>query len=413
MRHKIISTCIFLVLGTNAWTQDITLIKVADSLAIEQPVIKSSPGRQYEAKNLDYGMTIGIELTPKGRIWTCCVAGGDNADAFFVLSWSDNKGKKWSKTKFVVDPHDTSLPLKRRTLVGQLWTDPNGRLWLFFDQGMTYYDGRSGGWYSICENPDSDKPVWSKPEFIWWGCTLNKPTVASTGEWILPVSLWVRNRMEILLEEGQTKNPLDGAHHELDTLRKAHAFVSTDQGKTWERRGGVFFPEPSFDEHQFIELNNGTWWMTGRTGIGICQSFSNDRGFTWSTPELYQPHVNSRHFIRRLQSGNLLLVRHGMPDKETKKRSHLRALISTDDGKTWIGGLLLDERDGVSYPTGFQDKDGYIYISYDYQRSKYGDVLMARFNEQDILARKIVSSNGELLIPVYSPGKIKRANKKQ
>ncbi len=411
MNLKITLTLLIMVSGLTLRSQDSNLFKIADSLALAEPVINSSPDKKYLAKNLDYGMTIGIEKTPKGRIWACIVGGGDNADAFFILQWSDNKGKKWSKTKYVIDPHDNSLPLKRRTIVGQLWTDPSGRLWLFFDQAMTYYDGRSGNWFSICENPDDKTPVWSKPQFIWWGCTLNKPTVTSTGEWILPVSLWVRDRMDILLEKGQDKNPLYGTHPELDSLRKAHTFVSTDQGKTWERRGGVFFPKPSFDEHQYIELKDGTWWMTGRTGIGICQSFSKDKGYTWSEPELYQPHVNSRHFIRRLQSGNLLLIRHGMPDKATKKRSHLRAFISIDEGKTWIGGLLIDEREGVSYPTGFLDDDGYIYISYDYQRSKFGDIFMARFNEQDIMARKIVSPKGELLMPVYSPGKIKKREK--
>ena len=193
------------------------------------------------------------------------------------------------------------------------------------DQAMTYFDGRAGNWYSICENPDAEDPVWSTPQYIGFGCSLNKPTVMSTGEWVLPVSLWPRSKMDILLERGWTANPLREAHHELDSVRGAHAFVSTDQGKTWEDRGFVQYPSPSFDEHQFIELQDGRWWMTARTGLGIYQSFSSDKGYSWSAPELYSKHVNSRHFIRRLDSGALLLVRHGMPDKKLKKRSHLRA----------------------------------------------------------------------------------------
>jgi hypothetical protein len=231
----------------------------------------------------------------------------------------------------------------------------------------------------------------------------------SSGEWVLPVSIWPRSKMNVLLEEGWTENPLKGAHPELDDRRGAHVMVSADEGRTWNLRGMVKYPSPSFDEHLVIEKNDSTWWMTARTGQGIWQSFSADRGFTWSDPELFQPHVDSRHFIVRLSSGNLLLVRHGTTDKKLKSRSHLRAFISTDDGATWRGNLLLDKRTGISYPTGFQAPDGYIYISYDHQRSREGDVLMARFNEEDILAEKTVSKRGELQMRISKPGKVKRS----
>ncbi len=406
---RLVLTSFALLLGGTVSGQDPQLYRWADSVGMVAPVIDTGPDRKYNAKNLDFGMTIGIERTPKGRIWACWVGGGDNANAFFVMAWSDTDGEEWSKTKVVIDPHRPGDPLKRRTIVGTLWTDPLGRLWLFFDQGVTYFDGRSGGWCSVCENPDAAAPVWSAPRYIGFGCTLQKPTVASTGEWILPVSLWPRDRMDVLLEKGWTENPLKGAYPELDEFRGAHAFVSTDQGATWERRGMVRFPKPNFDEHLIIEKKDGTWWMTARTGLGICESFSTDKGYTWSKPELYQPHVNSRHFIMRLASGHLLLVRHGMTDTKTSVRSHLRAFVSGDDGKTWAGGLLLDVRTGISYPTGFQAPDGYIYISYDFQRTAEGDVLMARFNEMDILSRKVVSPRSKLQIPISKPGKVKKS----
>lgn len=403
----LIATVLFM--NSVAYGQDPALMQWADSVGMVPPLINTKPHKKYNAANLDYGMTIGIERTPKGRIWACWVGGGDNADGFFVMAWSDNDGKKWSKTKVVVDPHHPDDPLKRRTLVGQLWTDPKGRLWLFFDLAVTYFDGRSGGWCTVCENPDAANPIWSAPRYIGFGCTLQKPMAASTGEYALSVSLWKRAHENTALEKGWTENPLKGAHPELDSLRGAHIFVSTDEGATWQRRAKVNFPQPSFDEHLFIEQPDGTWWMTARTGLGIHQCFSKDRGFTWTPPELYQPHVNSRHFILRLASGNLLLVRHGMPDEKLPARSHLRAFISQDEGKTWQGNLLLDERTGVSYPTGFQTPDGYIYISYDHQRTAEGDVLMARFNETDILSQKIVSPRGSLLMVISKPGKVKQS----
>lgn len=108
-----------------------------------EPVrVDTRPAEKYRLANLDYGMTIGIEQTPGGRIWCCWVAGGDDADAYFLLAWSDDRGETWSDTKAVIDPHDATLPEKRRTIVGNLWCDPDGRLWLFYDVAMTYYDGR-------------------------------------------------------------------------------------------------------------------------------------------------------------------------------------------------------------------------------------------------------------------------------
>lgn len=383
------------------------LYEICDSLVHVPPVIMDNPPDMYMSKNLDYGMTIGIERTPGGRIWCCKCCGGDNADSFFVLNWSDNGGKKWTDTKFVIDPHDSSFPLKRRTIVGNLWTDPQGRLWLFFDLGMTYYGSYSTNWCSVCENPDDKEPVWSEPVLIGPGCTLNKPNVASTGEWILPVSIWPRSRADILLEEGWEANPLRNAHHELDDRRGAHCYVSSDNGLSWEDRGTVNFPSPSFDEHIIMEKKDGTWWMTARTGKGIWQSFSNDRGYTWSVPEKYLDHVNSRHFIMRMPNGSLIMVRHGMPDKKLKKRSHLRAFYSSDDGRTWDGNLLLDERTGISYPDGFCTDDGYIYVSYDYERAEKGEIYMAGFTPSDILSKEIQSKKGFLERLIFKPGKPK------
>src|SRR5690606_1336718 len=99
-----------------------------DDPGLTPPIINTTPLPHYDYDRLDYAMTIGIERTPKGRIWACWVGGGDNDDAFFVLNWSDNDGKSWTKPKLVIDPHDPSLEFKRNTIVGNLWIDPLGRL---------------------------------------------------------------------------------------------------------------------------------------------------------------------------------------------------------------------------------------------------------------------------------------------
>ena len=67
------------------------------------------------------------------------------------------------------------------------------------------------------------------------------------------------------------------------------------------------------------------------------------------------------------------------------------AFVSHDDGQTWQGGLMLDEREKVTYPDGVQAPDGTIYIVYDHNRMPDGEVLMATFTEDDVRAGKPVS----------------------
>lgn len=357
-------------------------------LSLEPPAINVAPGPEYDDHVRTGNMIIGIERTPKGRLWACWVGNGDNPNGFFMLATSDDGGAKWSKPRVVIDPTDPPDAPQRRALVGNLWTDPLGRLWCFFDQSLGYFDGRCGDWFIRCDDPDAAEPVWSKPVRFADGCTLNKPTVLSSGEWLLPVSLWTRDRIgPAVLKE---------AHHDLDPIRMANVFASTDQGKTWTRRGGVAFPGTDFDEHMIVELRDGRLWMLARTKKGISESFSPDKGATWSEPQASAiQNVSARFFIRRLASGKLLLVKNGPIDIRLPRRSSLTAFLSDDDGRTWSKGLLLDDRAEVSYPDGLQAPDGTIHILYDWNRHTDAEILLAKFREEDVLVGKFQSSGAK------------------
>ncbi|RLS52438.1 MAG: exo-alpha-sialidase [Planctomycetota bacterium] len=388
-----------LLFGAAAWGSDPEMEKIAD-YALVPPVLNTSPLPAYDYDQLDYGMTIGIERTPGGRLWACWVAGGDSPKAFFVLATSDDDGESWSRPRLVVDSHSQDLPRERSVLVGNLWTDPQGRLWLIFDQSMDMFDGRAGVWAAVCENPDANQPQWSAPRRIWHGVTLNKPTVLSTGEWVLPISLDQRGGF----------GPFKNSFKELDPLRGANVFVSTDRGVTWERRGAAVFPNPDWHEHMIVERRNGSLWMLARTAKGIMESTSTNGGRMWSepVPSAIQ-HPNARFHIRRLASGRLLLVKHGDRIEAHTGRVQLSAWLSEDDGTSWSGGLVLDERKGVSYPDGFQSPDGTLYISYDRNRATDGEILMARFTEADILAGKLVSPKSRLKILISRPLGLRKA----
>ena len=102
-------------------------------------------------------------------------------------------------------------------------------------------------------------------------------------------------------------------------------------------------------------------------------------------------------------------MKHGEPIDTNRGRKQLSAWLSDDEGNTWQGGLMLDERDGVSYPDGFQSPEGTIYISYDHNRSTDGEILMARFTEEDILAKKLVGPKSKLKMLISRPLKPKVA----
>lgn len=381
------------------------ILALAD-LALIPPVLNTNPLPRYGYDRLDYGMTVGVERTRGGRLWASWIGGGDNEKAFLVLATSDNDGATWSEPRLVIDPHDASLPLSCSVISGVPWLDPLGHLWLFFSQSVGYFDGRMGIWAARCENPDSDAPTWTTAKRIWHGFALNKPTVLSTGEWMLPAALWPRELLGCGMVESVGASPFIDAFHELDAYRLGNVLVSRDEGRTWERRGGTAFPcAVDFLEHMIVEKRDGSLLMIVRTLTeGMWQSISRDGGVTWSTGEPWLPHVNSRHFIRRLHSGRLLLVKHGVPaTTRPPSRSHLAAYLSDDDGSTWQGGLVLDERNDVSYPDGAIAPDGTLYVTYDRNRDTDGEVLLARFTEADVLAGRLVSDGSALRQLVCRP----------
>ncbi|MFA6546562.1 MAG: FAD-dependent oxidoreductase [Limisphaerales bacterium] len=362
----------------------------ANDPALVAPAINTAPGPNYADSTRIFQGIPGIERAANGRLWALWYAGGpgepgEGPGNYVVLVTSGDNGRTWSGPKLVIDP-----PGPVRAYDPALWHAPDGRLWLFWAQSYQWWDGRSGVWATVSENSGDEAPRWSAPRRLCNGIMMNKPTVLSTGEWLLPASVWER------AADART----DAAfRHDLASENAANVHVSRDKGATWSLLGQARVPRRVFDEHMVVERKDGSLWMLVRAAYGIGESESADRGKTWSTGrESTLPNVNSRFFIRRLSSGRLLLVAHEPPDKKT--RSHLTARLSDDDGKTWRGGLLLDERAGVSYPDGVQAPDGTIYLIYDYQRTGDKQILMATFNEADVTAGKWTSSQARQRVVV-------------
>lgn len=343
-----------------------------------------------------------IEVTANGRVFVNFYTGQDAevGGNVMMLCISNDGGNSFQSCATVVEHPDPEC----RIYDPNLWIDPFGRLWMSYTQAHGFNDGRSGVWITICDNPDADELVWSAPRRIANGIMMNKPIITSKNEWLFPCAIWCDNSGSVPAER-----------HGLENEQFSNVYASDDEGKTIVLRGHADIPGRSFDENMIVEKNDGTLWMLVRAFYGIGESFSTDGGFTWTPGR--KSHIDgpcSRFFIRRLKSGRLLMINHFNFDqridlddimhqgnvKSWKGRSHLTAMLSEDDGKTWPYTLLLDERNEVSYPDAKEADDGYIYACYDWERVKKREILIARFTENDIIQGKITSSKGQLRILV-------------
>ena len=340
--------------------------------------------KKYTTPNRLWQGIPSIEVTKKGRIFMTFYSGGIDEEIgnFSMVTVSDD-GVNFS------EPIAVAVKDDNRCYDPCLWIDPLGRLW--FTWAESPFPFRACG--VICYDPDADELEWGEPFEIGREVMMNKPTVLSTGEWLFPIAVW-----DIPIK---AKGITDFSS---ETDRRAFAYKSVDNGKTFEKIGGVDMPRRSFDEHMILELNDGRLAMYVRTNYGIGVSYSYDRGKTWTKGENSgYGGPCSRFHIRRLKSGRILLVNH----YNFQGRNNLTAMLSEDDGKTWKYKLLLDGRNSVSYPDATEAEDGYIYIAYDRERGcnkhslkqTYADareILYAKITEQDIIAGRVESAEGRL-----------------
>jgi len=356
--------------------------------ALVPPPVVAPPGPEYADEVRVFQGIPGIERAANGRLWATWYGGGptEGPENYCMLATSGDDGNTWSGLKLAIDP-----PGIVRAFDPCLWHDPMGRLWLFWAQSVTLWDGRGGVWAIVTEESHLEDPAWSAPRRLCDGIMMNKPTVLESGEWLLPASIWSMPFLNV---------PDSKYVHDNTKTTGSYVVSSRDDGATFTPLGKCDIPGRRCDEHMIVERLEGTLWMLARTTAGIGESFSVDGGKTWTEGRTsHIKHIKTARFhIRRLRSGRLLLVKHDPPSGEG--RSHLTAFLSDDDGVTWTGGLLLDARRHVSYPDAVQSPEGVIYVIYDFERTRAKEILMATFTEEDLTAGKCVSDHARLRVLV-------------
>jgi len=350
---------------------------------------------EYYAGNRLFQGIASMEKTPGGRLFCAFYSGGtaEMIGNYALLVKSDDDGETWSDAIAAVVPDEG-----HRCFDDNVWIDPMGRAWFWWSD-----EPRHSVWFSVCDSPDEEKLTWSEPRFLGEGVMMNKPTVLKDSSWLFPVALWHDSVSAV-------------GHTQEGSEKKAFVYRTADGGKTFEKLGGADVPNRSFDEHMILERADASLAMYVRTHYGIALSISYDGGVTWSEGEdsgIKGP--DSRFFIRRLSSGRVLLVNH----YNFTGRSNMTAMLSEDDGKTWLEPKLLLDARGVSYPDGTEDADGNIYIVCDngrgYADAKHNtielaeslqrEVLIYKFTEKDILSGKLVTGTSYLAKTVSKLGK--------
>jgi len=354
--------------------------------------------KKYSTENRLWQGIPGIEVTKKGRIFLTFYSGGtaEQVDNYVVLIRSDD-GVNFTEPIAAVFQKD------HRCYDACLWIDPLERLWFTWS-----YAPDHAVYGVVCDDPDAEELKWSEIIKIGKEVMMNKPTVLSTGEWLFPITVWNYG----ILAAG-------GFNSEKDVKdRKAFAYKSVDNGKSFQKIGGVDAPDRSFDEHMILELKDGRLAMFIRTTYGIAVSYSFDRGKTWTEAQnsgLGGP--CSRFFISRLSSGRILLINH----YQYRGRDNLYAMLSEDECKTWKYKMLLDERDNVSYPDAKESDDGYIYITYDRERgtsmtslegayTQAREIMLAKITENDIIAGSLTDKESKLKCVASKLGKYAHEN---
>jgi BNR repeat-like domain len=345
----------------------------AEDLSLQPPSVNARPGEQYSTAGRVWQGIPGIERTQQGRLLATWYSGGatEGPENYILLVTSEDDGRTWSPPLLVIDP-----PIPVRAFDPVLWHDPNGVLWWFWSQSYGLFDGRGGVWAIRCSNSSTSTLTWSEPRRLFDGIMMNKPTVLRNGTWLAAGAVWSHVHAGFVARE------------DMRELRFSNVYVSEDKGESWSLRGQADVPNRQFDEHMIVERHDGSLWMLVRTITGIGEAVSLDGGKSWTSSRgnvLEGP--CSRFFIRRLRSGRLLLVNH----YRFQERNNLTAMLSEDEGRTWYGHLVLDERPAVSYPDGIETSDGVSYIAYDRERSQAKEILLATFTEADVEAGKPIS----------------------
>jgi len=349
----------------------------AKNIACE--LLYRSEDARFEESIRQYQGCPTVAVTHGGRIYLGWYSGGTrepHMENYNLLVYSDNGGKDWSKPLLIIP---SSKELFIHALDIQLWVDPKGRLHVYWVQnnseaapevlpvakkgqplvavdGYMFGDFTHACWETVCENPDSDEPIFSPARYLDKGFLRCKPLVLKNDSWV---------------------------NFNYDQADERYGYsISVDEGKSYGHRYGAKKLATCFDEAMAYQKKDGSIRMLARCSLGeLAESYSYDNGMTWTEAKLSGiVCADTRFFVSYTPSGRLLLV----TNDDGKTRKNLTLKLSEDEGASWKYACCIDTRDSISYPDVdfFEDK---IYLTYDRERTGAKEILFTAFVENDIM----------------------------
>jgi len=308
------------------------------------------PGLAYFEKGLIFEHSSALPSSHASTIiqlpdgdMLCAWYSGKNEGAKDVAVWAsrfDRKANKWTPPYVLADTP------KKPEGNPVLFAAPDGKIYLYFVtiEGLNW--AMSSIKYMVSE--DGGKNL--------------GPVQVFRKKWG-----WMPRNHILTLASGEILFPL------YDEVSWRSVFMlSKDNSKTWEN-AGVIETRPGNIQPAVVQLDDGSLLALMRTegkGGKIWQSFSKDKGMTWSKAERTAlPNPNAGIDMIRLKTGELALAF----NNSGEKRHPLSIAVSKDNGKSWpIIKDIETEDSEFSYPSLAQASDGKIWLTYTWKRKAIG-----------------------------------------
>ncbi len=345
-----------------------------------------------------------VAVTKGGRIYVGWYGGGvkePSLEHFNIVKYSDDGGKSFGEPLLVIESDEERMV---HALDIQLWTAPNGALWLFWVQnnalpltedkeymmvantadafpvvkadGYIFPDMRHTCWCIVCDEPDAEKPVFSEPRLLDIGFLRCKPLVLDSGRWIF---------------------------FNYDQVGDRYGYmISDDEGKTFTRHYGAEKFCTSYDESMAYQKLDGSVRMFARNRMrDIAETVSCDGGLSWSETRLTGiASPDTRFFISRTPSGKVILINNDMKEQ----RERMSIWLSDDDGESWKYKKLVDDpTHHLTYPDA-DFYDGKIYVVYDRGRRFENEIHLLVTTEEEIMNSDIDVLKSGMVSKPHNPG---------
>lgn len=302
----------------------------------EELLFKAAPFASCHASTITEG--------PKGTLLCAYFAGTAEGKADVAIWLSSKESGNWSEPIKIAEEKDTPCwnPV--------LFTTPSKEILLF------YKAGKSPREWSGLFKTSSDGKLWSQstplPAGI-LGPIRSKPLMLNDGTLLCGSSIESWKRWGCFV----------------DITKDLQNWIKSNPINVPGNLFGVIQPSLFWGQNGEIKMVMRSYQLEK-----VYTANSQDQGYTWSaaTPTDL-PNPNAPVEALNLADGRALLVF----NDSKQERYPLSIALSKDAGKTWERALNLEEQEGeFSYPAAIQSKDGFVHITYTYNRQFIKYVLL-------------------------------------